>query len=120
MTEPTSDEVHPIELTVQALLDSPLEMLNLNLKSLYESQMILRSILHKIESTLHETGGNLRRGAFATDKLNYEEPNTEIPEHFDLRMYLETVIRIRKKLKAVENIINVVETRITRMEKMIQ
>lgn len=120
MTEPSSDEVHPIELTVQALLDSPLEMLNLNLKSLYESQMILRSILHKIESTLNETGENLRRGAFATDKLNYEKPNTEIPEHFDLKMYLETVIRIRKKLKAVENIINVVETRITRMEKMIQ
>lgn len=58
------EDVHPIELTVQSLLETPLETLNLNLKSLYESQMILHTILYKMECTLMETANNLRPGSF--------------------------------------------------------
>lgn len=64
MTDEDRSEVHPIELTVQALLETPLETLNLNLKSLYESQMILHTILYKMECTLIETANNLRPGSF--------------------------------------------------------
>lgn len=60
----SGSDVHPIELTVQALLETPLETLNLNLKSLYESQMILHTILYKMECTLMETANNLRPGSF--------------------------------------------------------
>lgn len=64
MSEEDRPDVHPIELTVQALLETPLETLNLNLKSLYESQMILHTILYKMECTLMETANNLRPGSF--------------------------------------------------------
>lgn len=134
-----SDEistVHPIELTVQSLLETPLETLNLNLKSLYESQMILHTILYKMERTIMNTANNLRSGSFPLDDQilhggnitsNGETDTKEgedgmgidynnVENEIDLKSYLERVIQIRKKLKSIEKIIDRVEARICRIE----
>ncbi|GMF60779.1 unnamed protein product [[Candida] boidinii] len=54
-----SSDVHPIELTVQSLIDSPLQILNLNLQSLYESQVILSSTLKKVQKLLGNSNNGL-------------------------------------------------------------
>ncbi|GME76052.1 unnamed protein product [[Candida] boidinii] len=54
-----SSDVHPIELTVQSLIDSPLQILNLNLQSLYESQVILSSTLKKVQQLLGNSNNGL-------------------------------------------------------------
>ncbi|ODV88309.1 hypothetical protein CANARDRAFT_26459 [[Candida] arabinofermentans NRRL YB-2248] len=59
-TAPTSLPVHPIELTVQSFIESPLEILNLNSNSLYESQLILTTILKKLESKLEQSLRNVK------------------------------------------------------------
>lgn len=139
------EDVHPIELTVQSLLETPLETLNLNLKSLYESQMILHTILYKMERTLIETANNLRPGSFPlndqviskdvtngfdNDNSNVDSNNEDIDQgedgiridhsdlegELDLNDYLQRMKRIRHKVKLIEKVINEVESRIGRIE----
>lgn len=143
-------DVHPIELTVQALLESPLETLNLNLKSLYESQMILHTILYKMENTLVETANNLRPGSFpledqvipggegcdtcssetaSNDVFNSSEidkdeisedgiriDHSDLDGELDLKIYLDKMNRIRRKLKAIEKVIDEIESRVYKIE----
>lgn len=69
-----SSDVHPIELTVQSLIDSPLQILNLNLQSLYESQVILSSTLKKVQKLL----GNSNNGLNNLSSLIHIENNEYI------------------------------------------
>ena len=161
MTDEDGPDVHPIELTVQALLETPLETLNLNLKSLYESQMILHTILYKMERTLIDTANNLRPGSFplqeqvvpgvrgdrnGNNNSNGHGPNSccdsskgtancssvngkddigeeglridhsDLDGELDLKMYLERMERLRRKLRRIEKIIDEIEARVGRIE----
>jgi hypothetical protein len=103
-TEDAEEDVHPVELTVQSLLETPLELLNLNLKSLYESQIILHAILSKMESSLLESADNLKG-------KDYDEN--------ELQKHLDRIIALRQKVGLIEKILNGVETRISRMENTV-
>lgn len=144
-SEGDKDEVHPIELTVQSLLETPLEVLNLNLKSLHESQMILHAILFRMENTLKDSANNLRSGSFATEDqivgsfsaLDEEAAandargkgdvdsgseegvridHSDVEEEVDLKEYLRKLVAIRKKMRSIEKIMDVVEARVGKME----
>ena len=117
MSENTiNTDVHAMELTIQSLLEGPLELLNSHLKNLYDSQVILRSILDKMENTLVKTGNNLRPGTFPIEGEDEDEVIRN--ERVDLDDYLKRLVRIRDKLKKIEDIIEVVEKRVNRMESM--
>lgn len=143
-----NEEVHPIELTAQNLLDGPLESLNLNLKSLQESQTILFNILHQLENCFTETANNLRPGSVPlTQRIvspveSFEEVDTPSNEQgttcsddvvhidhdivennanktIDLDSYLERLVALRKKITNIERILNRVEVKISDIEAMI-
>lgn len=117
MSENTiNTDVHSMELTIQSLLEGPLELLNSHLKNLYDSQVILRSILDKMENTLVKTGNNLRPGTFHIEGEDEDEVIRN--ERVDLDDYLKRLVRIRDKVKKIEDIIEVVEKRVNRMESM--
>lgn len=72
--------VHPMELAVQSLLESPLELLNLSIHSLYESQMILTTILDRMQRKLDKCLrgiGKSRQEPITTDTdtQNLQYPN---------------------------------------------
>lgn len=132
--------IHPMELAVQSILEGPLELLNLNLKSLYESQLILHTILHKMEKTLQETANNLRPGSFPLDEQiisdcsenigtqseDLESSSTtedgvridhsDVKPEFDCKDYLQRLVILKKKIKNVEKTLDRVETRIVKIE----
>ena len=62
--------VHPMELVVQSLLESPLELLNLSIHSLYESQMILTTILDRMQRKLNKCLQNVNEYGSETINAN--------------------------------------------------
>lgn len=115
----SSTPVHSIELTVQSLIESPLEVLSLNLNSLYESQMILSTILQKLENTLNHTVNNIHpQEVFEeeegdTIKVSY----TDFDEQVDLDNYLRRIEKVKCVIKQVTIILDKVEVRVDRIGK---
>lgn len=137
--------VHPIELTVQSLLDGPLETLNLNFESLQESQTILFNILHKLEASLTRASNNLRPGSFpsheqivslstspkyaslgpinddiCTSDDGVRIDYSDVEGQFDLKSYLDRLLALRKKIKNIEMILDRVEKIICNIENAIK
>lgn len=122
---PNDNDVHPMELTVQSLLEMPLETLNLNLQSLHESQKILHAILYKMENTLLDTASNLRPNLYPPVEpgdvatIREEEGGEEERERdVDLNDYLKRIIALRKKVSLIEKILDNVETKVNNIEAM--
>lgn len=118
-------EVHPMELAVQSLLETPLETLNLNLQSLHESQKILHAILFKMENNLLATASNLRPGLYSqtettsASEIEEEEGRDEENEgDIALDDYLKRIIELRKKVSLIESILDRVETKVNNIESM--
>lgn len=122
------DGVQPIELLVQSLLQTPLENLDLNIKSLKESQMILKMILCKMESTLIETSNNLKPNDVYKNEEIKCDTNSSVDGHEEcviisksnkdvtLNDYIQQMDRIRSKLKKIQQILDVVESRVSKIE----
>lgn len=92
------DPIHPIEVTVQQLLEDPLQSLNLNLTSLYESQLILSKMLAKLHETIAEAVSNL------------ESPASE--------EYLNRLEILEVKLNSVTSILDNVDDRLYKIENL--
>lgn len=90
------DPIHPIEVTVQQLLEEPLQSLNLNLTSLYESQLILSKMLAKLQGTISEAISNM------------ESPISET--------YLNRLEILEVKLNSVTSILDSVDERLYKIE----
>lgn len=144
-TDNVSENVHPIELTVQSLLDGPLETLNLNIKSLQESQTILFNILQSLEDSFTKAANNIKPGTFDIDdisnastvevneqlfcgesesnsynsedgvQINYSDADGEL----DLTSYLNRLISLKKRIKNIEKILDRVETKLVEIESTI-
>lgn len=137
--EPLED-VHPIELTVQSLLDGPLETLNLNIKSLQESQTILFNILQSLEDYFMQAANNIKPGTYTADEnpnestvdvnegsesrssisddgvqINYSDADGEL----DLKTYLSRLISLRKRIKHIEKILDRVECKLVEIESTV-
>ncbi|KAH3665939.1 hypothetical protein OGAPHI_004128 [Ogataea philodendri] len=96
--------VHPIELVVQSLVESPLEVLNLNLTSLYESQAILSTILKRLEEKLGKTEKQIK---------DYEP--TEPTDEISLDEYIAKIANIKTQLKTINAKIDMVEKRVDKI-----
>lgn len=83
----TSSDVHPIELTVQSLIDSPLQILNLNLQSLYESQVILSSTLKEVQKLLGNSNNGLNNlsSLIHIENDEYNENDNDEDNESDIR-----------------------------------
>ncbi|QPG72859.1 hypothetical protein FOA43_000161 [Brettanomyces nanus] len=107
--------VHPMELAVQSLLESPLELLSLNLNSLYESQVILSTILKRLESKLNECLKNIEGG---DEKVN-EDSSSITTDHSDdtvnLDTYSERIHKLRQTVEKISMKLEIVEKRIDKI-----
>ncbi|KAG7697721.1 hypothetical protein KL930_000224 [Ogataea haglerorum] len=103
-TQGSGGTVHPIELVVQSLIESPLEVLNLNLTSLYESQVILSSILRQLEGKLERTRENLAECQESKD-------NTSI----SLDDYVKRVTAMKSQLSAISSKMEIIEQRVDKI-----
>ncbi|TID23190.1 hypothetical protein CANINC_003207 [Pichia inconspicua] len=134
------EDVHPIELTVQSLLDGPLETLNLNIKSLQESQTILFNILQSLEDYFMQAANNIKPGTYTANEnsnqstvyvnagnesgssisddgvqVNYSDADGEL----DLKTYLSRLISLRKRIKHIEKILDRVECKLVEIENTV-
>ncbi|KAG7813442.1 hypothetical protein KL921_000988 [Ogataea angusta] len=103
-TQGSGGTVHPIELVVQSLIESPLEVLNLNLTSLYESQVILSSILRQLEGKLERTRENLKENEDSQD-------NTTL----SLDEYVKRVTAIKSQMSAISSKMEIIEQRVDKI-----
>ncbi|CDK28225.1 unnamed protein product [Kuraishia capsulata CBS 1993] len=107
-TETVSPEaIHPIELTVQSLTESPLELLNLNMQSLYESQIILSGMLLKMQKKLDGLGSSVRSGE-EVDSEGLDDQNT-------VEAYKKRINVLAEKLKKINAVLAKVEARVDRI-----
>ncbi|GME72054.1 unnamed protein product [Ambrosiozyma monospora] len=142
-TTTTSGAVHPIELTVQSVLETPLELLNLNLNSLDETQLILTAILKRLDSKILQIQDNIfddgsssrpndkRNPTIAGDdgKSDYERRRRfsgfedlqdeldleEEDERVDLSDYLNRISHLKETLEGVNGKLDKVDKRVDKI-----
>ncbi|GMG21577.1 unnamed protein product [Ambrosiozyma monospora] len=141
-TTTTTGAVHPIELTVQSVLETPLELLNLNLNSLDETQLILTAILKRLDSKILQIQDNIFDDGSSSspiDKRNstvagdygksedrgrrrfsgfedlQDEIDLEEDERVDLSDYLNRISHLKETLEGVNGKLDKVDKRVDKI-----
>lgn len=89
--------VHPIELVAQSMLESPLDLLSLSLHSLYESQMILSTILNDLKMELSQCMENIGSGTETDNCAN-------------------RIHELRLKMESITHKLDLIDERVSRIE----
>ncbi|KAG5420290.1 hypothetical protein I9W82_002170 [Candida metapsilosis] len=101
-TQPTINDLHPIELAAHSLLTGPLDTLSENFESLNQSQIILLTRLRVIETRL-----NTFRQLVESNDLNEK----------DLMAQLNKIRELSDRLTRSLKLLDAIDSRISRMNE---
>lgn len=100
--------IHPIELTVQSLLETPLENLHESIQDFYESQVICVATLRDLDQKLSQLNVQLSRATSS----EHEESLKELAE-----IQRERIFKIKQKLASINAILRKIEEKCDKISK---
>ncbi|AOA64532.1 Hypothetical protein PP7435_CHR4-1290 [Komagataella phaffii CBS 7435] len=106
----SSQFVHPIELTIQALLEQPLEALNNKLQTLYESQIMLLQLLRNIQRVYDNVDATIESNTRSNDPNSYRYLLDTFKER--IKVLKLRIIKINQMTETIERRVESIESKL--------
>lgn len=95
------NSVHPIELITQEVIEEPLESLNMQLMKLYDSQLLILSLLQSYEQKL----------------THYAQVSQERQQNTQMliKTYKDRIYHLKLKLLKISKVLNICNSRVDKV-----